>query len=103
LYNQLTNIISVTANYDNTPSNPTLAGTIQASLAVNNAERAIGGGDGDSPDNLRLNTLAQFPSQMRAVTQQDYLGMVLGMPPKFGQVANIYDNNVSSLKPSSNT
>jgi hypothetical protein len=88
--NQLTNIVSVTTNYDNTPSNPTLAGTIQASLAFNNAERAIGGGDGDSPDNLRLNTLAQFPSQMRAVTQQDYLGMVLGMPAKFGQVAKAY-------------
>jgi hypothetical protein len=88
--NQLTNIVNVVANYDNTPSNPTLAGTIQASLAFNNAERAIGGGDGDSPDNLRFNTLAQFPSQMRAVTQQDYLGMVLGMPPKFGQVAKAY-------------
>jgi len=88
--NQLTNIVSVTTNYDNTPSNPTLAGTIQASLAVNNAERAIGGGDGDSPDNLRLNTLAQFPTQMRAVTQQDYLGIVLGMPSKFGQVAKAY-------------
>ena len=88
--NQLTNIVSVVADFDNTPSNPTLAGTIQASLAVNNAERAIGGGDGDSPDNLRLNTLAQFPTQMRAVTQQDYLGMVLGMPAKFGQVAKAY-------------
>ena len=88
--NQLTNIVDIVANYDNVPSNPTLAGTIQASLAVNNAERAIGGGDGDSPENLRLNTLAQFPSQMRAVTQQDYLGMVLGMPPKFGQVAKAY-------------
>jgi hypothetical protein len=27
---------------------------------------------------------------MRAVTQQDYLGMVLGMPAKFGQVAKAY-------------
>ena len=88
--NQLTNIVTATSNFDNTPSNPTLAATIQASLAVNNAERAIGGGDGDSPDNLRLNTLAQFPTQMRAVTQQDYLGIVLGMPSKFGQVAKAY-------------
>jgi len=88
--NQLTNIVNITSNFDNTPSNATLAGTIQASLAVNNAERAIGGGDGDSPDNLRLNTLAQFPTQMRAVTQQDYLGIVLGMPSKFGQVAKAY-------------
>lgn len=88
--NQLTNIVSATANYDNTPSNPTVASNIQASLAFNNAERAIGGGDGDSPEQLKLNTLNQFPSQMRAVTQQDYLGMVLGMPSKFGQVAKAY-------------
>ena len=27
---------------------------------------------------------------MRAVTQQDYLGITLGMPPKFGQVAKAY-------------
>jgi hypothetical protein len=27
---------------------------------------------------------------MRAVTQQDYLGTVLGMPPQFGQVAKAY-------------
>ena len=88
--NQLTNIVTATSNFDNTPSNPTTAASIQASLAVNNAERAIGGGDGDSPEQLKLNTLNQFPSQMRAVTQQDYLGMVLGMPAKFGQVAKAY-------------
>ena len=88
--NQLTSIVTVTSNFDNTPSNLNTAGNIQASLAVNNTERAIGGGDGDSPEQLRLNTLNQFPSQMRAVTQQDYLGMVLGMPAKFGQVAKAY-------------
>lgn len=88
--NQLTTIVSATADYDNVPSNPTLANTIKASLAFNNAERAIGGGDGDSPEQLKLNTLNQFPTQMRAVTQQDYLGMVLGMPAKFGQVAKAY-------------
>jgi len=88
--NQLTSIVTATSNFDNTPSNLNTAGNIQASLAVNNAERAIGGGDGDSPEQLKLNTLNQFPSQMRAVTQQDYLGMVLGMPAKFGQVAKAY-------------
>ena len=88
--NQLTNIVTSTSIFENTPSNPTLEAAALASLAVNNSERAIGGGDGDSPEQLRLNTLNQFPSQMRAVTQQDYLGMVLGMPPKFGQVAKAY-------------
>lgn len=88
--NQLTNVVTSTAVFENTPTNPTLEAAALASLATNNAERAIGGGDGDSPEQLRLNTLNQFPSQMRAVTQQDYLGIVLGMPAKFGQVAKAY-------------
>ncbi len=88
--NQLTNIVTSNANFDNSPSNPSLQTAALASLAVNNAERAVGGGDGDSPEQLKLNTLNQFPSQLRAVTQQDYLGIVLGMPAKFGQVAKAY-------------
>lgn len=87
--NELTNIVSVTSNFTQTV-NPTTGNTIKGTLAVNNSVRGIGGGDGDSDEDLRLNTLATFPSQMRAVTQQDYLGFVLGMPPKFGQVAKAY-------------
>ena len=87
--NQLTYIASIDPTFPN-PVNPTIAANIQATIATNNSKPAMGGGDGDSPDNIRLNTLATFPSQMRAVTQQDYLGTVLGMPPKFGQVAKAY-------------
>ena len=88
--NQLTNIVTSTSVFEGTPSNSTLQSNALNSLAVNNSVRAVGGGDGDSADQLRLNTLNQFPSQMRAVTQQDYLGIILGMPPKFGQVAKAY-------------
>lgn len=88
--NQLTNIVTSTSTFDNSPSNTSLQTAALASLAVNNAVRAVGGGDGDTPDQLKLNTLNQFPSQLRAVTQQDYLGIVLGMPAKFGQVAKAY-------------
>ena len=87
--NELTQIVSSNITFPN-PTNPTLQNTIQGTLAVNNTTPAIGGGDGDTPDGIRLNTLAAFPSQMRAVTQQDYLGIVLGMPAKFGQVAKAY-------------
>jgi len=87
--NELTYISSISSNFTH-PVNPGVATTIQNSVATNNTTRAVGGGDGDTPESLKLNTLAMFPSQMRAVTQQDYLGMVLGMPPKFGQVAKAY-------------
>ena len=87
--NVLTNIVTSSIAFTNTV-NPTTAATIQSTLATNNSVQATGGGDGDSVEGLKLNTLAAFPSQMRAVTQQDYLGTVLGMPGKFGQVAKAY-------------
>jgi hypothetical protein len=87
--NQLTQIVSSNITFPN-PTNPAVATTIQGTLATNNSIPAVGGGDGDTPESLKLNTLAKFPSQMRAVTQQDYLGTLLGMPPQFGQVAKAY-------------
>lgn len=87
--NRLTQIVNSNITFPN-PTNPATATVIQNTLATNNSVPAVGGGDGDTPESLKLNTLAKFPSQMRAVTQQDYLGMVLGMPPQFGQVAKAY-------------
>ena len=87
--NKLTQIVTSNITFPN-PTVPNVATTIQNTLATNNSIPAVGGGDGDTPESLKLNTLAKFPSQMRAVTQQDYLGTVLGMPPQFGQVAKAY-------------
>lgn len=87
--NSITQIVSSNITFPN-PTDPGVEAIIQNTLAVNNSVPAIGGGDGDTPEAIKLNTLAAFPSQMRAVTQQDYLGFVLGMPPKFGQVAKAY-------------
>jgi hypothetical protein len=94
--NELTQIVSSNITFPNT-TNPITQASIQATLATNNAVQAVGGGDGDSAEGIRLNTLAKFPSQMRAVTQQDYLGTVLGMPPKFGQVAKAYVTKDAAL------
>lgn len=84
---ELTVIRSFVANYQGLPVN---GDAIKATLAITNPEPATGGGDGDDTAALRLNTAAQFPSQLRAVTQQDYLGTLLSMPSKFGQVAKAY-------------
>ena len=94
--NELTQIITSNITFPNT-TNPVIQAQIQTTLAANNSVQAVGGGDGDSADNIRMNTLAKFPSQMRAVTQQDYLGTVLGMPPKFGQVAKAYVTKDAAL------
>jgi hypothetical protein len=94
--NELTYLVTSSIAFTGTV-NPSTATFIQGTLATNNLVQATGGGDGDSVENIKLNTLAAFPSQMRAVTQQDYLGTVLGMPSKFGQVAKAYVTKDSAI------
>ncbi len=95
--NDITVIKSLTTNFKGNPVN---SNTIRATIAVNNSEPTSGGADGDTTEQLRLNTLAQFPAQLRAVTQQDYLGMILSMPSQFGKVAKAYiTKDVNTFRP----
>lgn len=70
--------------------NPTLASTVQQSLAFNNELAATGGGDGDTDDDLRLNALASYPTQLRTVTKDDYLVRALALDPKYGVISKAY-------------
>lgn len=72
------NLLPATANY------------IFASLAVNNASAADGGGDGDTIEEIRQNASANFSTQLRNVTSDDYLVRVLSMPAKYGAIAKAY-------------
>lgn len=81
LSGQLTEILSYTVSGN---------ATFQNTLAVNNPNPAKGGGDGDSIENMRLNIASQFMSQMRTVTQEDYLARVLSMPPEYGKISKAY-------------
>tara|TARA_R110000868_G_scaffold354932_11_gene616213 strand:- start:5874 stop:7766 length:1893 start_codon:yes stop_codon:yes gene_type:complete len=60
------------------------------SLAVNNPIAASGGRQQETIDELRENTLAQFMSQQRAVTREDYILRAYAMPASFGSVAKAY-------------
>jgi hypothetical protein len=82
LSNEITVPVAFTATGNNT--------TNQNTVATNNPEPASGGGDGDSVEELRLNTLAQFPTQQRAVTQQDYMATALSLPSKYGKIAKAF-------------
>ena len=82
LANQLTNVLSVSVTGINT--------TYQNTIATNNVLPAAGGGDGETIEELRQNIASEFGSQLRAVTQQDYLSKVLTMPSKFGKVSKAY-------------
>ena len=68
------------------------------SLACNNPNPALGGGPGDSPQDIRLNTTAQFAAQKRTVTKEEYIFRALSKPSKFGNIAKAYiaqDNQIS--------
>ena len=79
---ELTQVVSSNVSGVNT--------TYQNTLVTNNVSSSVGGGDGDTVEELRLNSLAEFPTQWRAVTQQDYLSRVLSMPPIYGKVSKAY-------------
>jgi hypothetical protein len=87
--NDLTNL-TADIQFLNSNLNPTTANTIFNSLAVTNALAADGGGDGDSIDEIRQNSSANYASQLRNVTQDDYLVRTLSMPAKYGVVAKAF-------------
>ena len=68
----------------------TSANVIFNSLVANNLEAADGGGDGDSTEELRQNASANFATQLRNVTQDDYLVRALSLPAKYGVISKAY-------------
>ena len=70
--------------------NQTIATTVNQSLVFNNEIAATGGGDGDTDDDLRLNTLASYPTQLRTVTKDDYLIRAISLNPQYGIVSKAY-------------
>ena len=84
-------------NVDNTSN---IAQDIFDSVLVNNPQAASGGDDGDTLEELRNNSMGSFGSQLRAVTQEDYLIRALSLPPEYGTIAKAYiePQQRSSLK-----
>jgi hypothetical protein len=87
--NDLTNL-TANISFLNSTLNSTTANTIFNSLAITNPIAADGGGDGDSIDEIRQNASANYASQLRNVTQDDYLVRTLSMPSKYGVVAKAF-------------
>ena len=79
-----------TAKFLNNNLNQTTANTIYNTLGVTNPLAADGGGDGDSIEEIRQNSSANFATQLRNVTQNDYLVRALSMPPNYGVISKAY-------------
>lgn len=87
----LTSLVNTTnVNFANSNLNATTANYIFSTVAVNNPTAADGGGDGDTVEEIRQNTLVAYQSQLRNVTPNDYLVRALSMPSNYGAVAKAY-------------
>ena len=77
---------------------------LKESIAVENLEAATGGKSAESVEEIRQNALANFGSQNRAVTRQDYMVRALSMPERYGSVAKVYvspDGEIDNNSPAS--
>ena len=60
------------------------------SITFNNEFASVGGGNGDSNEDLKQKIISSFPSQLRAVTIDDYIIRSYSLPPKYGIISKVY-------------
>jgi hypothetical protein len=88
--NTLTKKIGGNTTFAGTGLDPAMQTTVLNSLAFTNDNAAIGGGDGDTNEEIRQNSLAMYPTQLRTITADDYIIRTLSLPSKFGLISKAY-------------
>lgn len=86
----LVNVNSIEFLSDSDGLDTTLLSEVKNSVAVRNPDAASGGRDGETVEEVRQNALANFATQLRAVTKEDYIARIYSMPSKFGSIAKTY-------------
>ena len=98
--NQITSLNKNTITFKNgSISNNAMAQFVFDSSAVNNPSAASGGGDGDTIEEIRQNSLSNYNTQLRNVTADDYLIRALSMPSKFGVISKAFTAKASAKDP----
>jgi hypothetical protein len=97
----LTNLNTNNVQFLNSNLNSAIANYVFNSVATNNLLAADGGGDGDTMEQIRQNALLTHQTQLRNVTQDDYLVRALSMSSEYGNVSKVYveSQKASSLLP----
>lgn len=88
--NTLTNRIGGTNSFAGSGLDPNLQNVVINSLAFTNEAAAVGGGDGDTNEEIRQNSLAMYPTQLRTITNDDYIVRTLSLPPKYGLISKAF-------------
>ena len=74
----------------NSTNNANLVNFVKQSVAVTNPAPAAGAKTSDTLQDIKNNALANFATQNRLVTREDYIVRSYSMPAKFGSVAKAY-------------
>lgn len=74
----------------NSTSNAGLVNFVKNTVAVSNPAPANGAKTADTLQDIKNNALANFATQNRLVTREDYIIRAYSMPAKFGSVAKAY-------------
>ena len=85
--NSLTTLDTSNSRFNKINLNSTTANYVFGTLTANNVNAASGGKDGDTTEEIRQNAIANYSSQLRNVTADDYLVRALSMPSRYGIVA----------------
>ena len=85
-----------------TPSQNSLLTTVKNSFRISNPNPAVGGQNEESVEEIRQNALANFGSQNRTVTVDDYISRIYSIPPRFGSIAKVMVIPNSNLSISTN-
>ena len=88
--NTITSLNTGNIQFLNNNLNVSTANTVFNSLVINNLAAADGGGDGDTTEEIRQNASSNFATQLRNVTQDDYLVRSLSMPARYGVISKAY-------------
>lgn len=79
------------------PAESNLVNTVKSSLRVSNPTPATGGASSESVLEMKQNAMANFASQDRMVTKEDYVARILSMPAEYGRVSKAYVSSESDL------
>jgi hypothetical protein len=74
----------------NSTNNANLVNFVKQSVAVTNPAPAAGAKTSDTLQDIKNNALANFATQNRLVTREDYIVRSYSMPAKFGSIAKAY-------------
>ncbi len=89
--NTLKNVNFIEYNENiNSTNNVGLINFVKTTVAVNNNVPAVGAKTTDTTVDIKNNALANFATQNRLVTREDYIIRAYSMPSKYGSVAKAY-------------